>query len=154
MEIDIEDDGLVMVTGVNPDNTAKAVDWIKNIVREVEAGEIFDGTVTRIMDFGAFVEVLPKQEGLVHISEIAPERIDKVTDVLNVGDKVKVIVKEIDDLGRINLSIKRLDPDWETKSRAANANGNHNAGFGHAGHRRPGPDRRGGPDRGPRRPRF
>ncbi|MBI5135123.1 polyribonucleotide nucleotidyltransferase [Candidatus Uhrbacteria bacterium] len=106
--IDIEQDGTVFVTGVNSVNVEKAVTWIKNLTRKVEAGEIFEGKVTRIMDFGAFVEVLPKQEGLVHISELAHYRVNKVTDVVNLGDMVKVRVKEIDDLGRINLSMKAL----------------------------------------------
>ncbi len=115
VDIDIEDDGYVFITGVGSEGPGKAKQWVENIVKEVEAGEIYEGTVTRTMDFGAFVEILPKQEGLVHISEISTERTDKVTDVLNIGDKVKVIVKEIDDQGRINLSIKRLDPDWKSK---------------------------------------
>ena len=116
VEIDIEDDGMVMVTGNNADGAAKAVEWIKQLTREVEAGEIFEGKVTRVMDFGAFVEILPGTEGLVHVSEIANARTEKVTDVLNVGDTVKVIVYEIDDMKRLNLSIKRLDPDWKEKS--------------------------------------
>jgi polyribonucleotide nucleotidyltransferase len=66
------------------------------------------------MDFGAFVEILPKVEGLVHISELAPQRVGKVTDVVNVGDMVKVVVYEIDSMGRMNLSIKRLDPSYVT----------------------------------------
>ncbi len=106
--IDVEQDGSIFITAVNSENGKKAQEWIHNITRKVEAGEIFDGKVTRIMDFGAFVEVLPKQEGLVHISEMAHYRVNKVTDILNVGDSVKVKVKEIDDLGRINLSMKAL----------------------------------------------
>lgn len=113
VEIDIEDDGLVMVTSANPEGMRKAVDWIKQLTREIAVGEILSGPVTRIMDFGAFVEVAPKQEGLVHISELAPQRVGKVTDVVNVGDIVKVMVYEIDAMGRINLSIKRLDPNWK-----------------------------------------
>lgn len=112
VEIDIEDNGLVMVTSVNGDSMEKAVAWIKQLTREVAAGEVFEGPVTRIMDFGAFVEILPKVEGLVHISELAPQRVGKVTDVVNVGDMVKVVVYEIDSMGRMNLSIKRLDPSY------------------------------------------
>ncbi len=108
VEIDIEDDGLVMVTSTSPEASEKAVAWIKNLTREVAVGEVFEGKVTRLMDFGAFVEVLPKQEGLVHISQLAHWRVNKVTDILNVGDAVKVKVIEIDDMGRINLSRKEL----------------------------------------------
>ena len=81
---------------------------IEMLVKEPEPGEIYEGKVTRIMNFGAFVEILPGKEGLVHISKIAKERIDKVEDVLHVGDEVKVKVTEIDSQGRINLSRKDL----------------------------------------------
>lgn len=104
--IDIEDDGLVMITSVNAEGAKAAEEWVRNLTREVVVGEFFTGKVTRLMDFGAFVEILPKQEGLVHISEIAPWRIAKVSDVVQVGDSVQVKVKEIDDLGRVNLSMK------------------------------------------------
>jgi polyribonucleotide nucleotidyltransferase len=104
--IDIEDDGLVCITSTNAEGAQKAYDWVKNLTREVVAGEIFKGKVTRLMDFGAFVEILPKQEGLVHISRMAPFRVDKVSDIVKVGDEVFVKVSEIDDMGRINLSMK------------------------------------------------
>ena len=104
VKIDIEDDGLVMVTSTDAAAMEKAVGIIKNIVREIEPGEIFDGKVTRLMNFGAFVELVPGQEGLVHISELANYRVGKVEDVVNVGDALKVQVKEIDDQGRINLT--------------------------------------------------
>ncbi|MBU0540117.1 polyribonucleotide nucleotidyltransferase [Patescibacteria group bacterium] len=117
VQIDIEDDGLVMITSTEPEGMKKAIDWIKQLTREVAVGEIFTGKVTRIMDFGAFVEILPKQEGLVHISELAPERVNKVTDVVNVGDTVTVKVYEIDSMGRINLSIKRADPNYKGSTR-------------------------------------
>jgi len=110
VEIDIEQDGTVSITAVNKEALEKAEKKVKDIIREVEAGEIFDGTVTRLMDFGAFVEVLPGKEGLVHISEMAWARTNKVEDVVNVGDKVQVKVKEIDDMGRINLTMKELLP--------------------------------------------
>lgn len=108
--IDIEQDGTVLVTGTNPDQVKKAVQWIQNIVREVEVGEIFEGTVTRLMDFGAFVQILPGKEGMIHISELDWRRVNNVEDVLKVGDSVKVKVIEIDNLGRINLSRKVLLP--------------------------------------------
>jgi len=104
--IDIEDDGLVCITSTNAEGAQKAFDWVRNLTREVVAGETFKGKVTRLMDFGAFVEILPKQEGLVHISKLAPWRVEKVSDIVKVGDEVFVKVSEIDDMGRINLSMK------------------------------------------------
>ncbi|MBI5733916.1 MAG: polyribonucleotide nucleotidyltransferase [Candidatus Kerfeldbacteria bacterium] len=111
--IDIEDDGLVMVTSVSAEAAQKAIDWIKNITREVEVGEVFTGKVTRLMNFGAFVEVLPKQEGLVHISELSWQRVNNIEDAVKVGDTLEVKVMEIDDMGRINLSHKQLLPKPE-----------------------------------------
>ncbi len=111
--IDVEQDGSVIVCSANAAGLEKAVEWIKMLTKEVAAGESYEGKVTRILDFGAFVEILPKQEGLVHISEIAPYRVNQVTDIVNVGDTVKVKVIEIDDLGRINLSMKQANPpEW------------------------------------------
>lgn len=105
--IDIEDSGLVMITSTNAEAGQKAYDWIKMITAEPEVGLIYDGTVTRLMDFGAFVEIMPKKEGLVHVSEIAPYRVENVSDLLKVGDKVKVKLFEIDSMGRLNLSMKQ-----------------------------------------------
>ncbi len=113
VQIDIEDDGLVMVTSVNPESMQKAVDWIKQLTHEVKAGETFEGPVTRIMDFGAFVEILPGMEGLVHVSEMALTRVASVNDVVKLGQMVKVMVYEIDSMGRLNLSMKRLDPGYK-----------------------------------------
>ncbi len=104
--IDVENDGTITVCSVNKASLDKAATWIRDLTREVEAGEIFRGKVTRVLDFGAFVEVLPGQEGLVHISELAPFRVGKVTDVVNIGDEIPVKVIEIDQMGRINLSLK------------------------------------------------
>ncbi len=109
VQIDIEQTGLVMITSTNEEGSARAVEWVKRLTREVKAGEIFDGKVTRIMDFGAFVEILPRTEGLVHISELAPRRVEKVTDVVKVGQAVTVKVVAIDEQNRINLSIKRVN---------------------------------------------
>lgn len=106
VSIDIEDDGSVFITAVDATGAEEAVQWIKNITREVAVGEMFQGRITRIMNFGAFAEVLPNQEGLIHISELADHRVEKVEDIVNVGDVVTVIVKEIDTQGRINLSHK------------------------------------------------
>lgn len=105
--IDIEDDGLVMITSRSQAASDKAVEWVKNLTREVKVGEIFQGKVVRILDFGAFVEILPKQDGLVHISELAPYRVNKVDDIVKVGDVIPVKVIKIDEQGRINLSLKR-----------------------------------------------
>lgn len=106
VSIDIEDDGSVFITSADEVSAAKAVEWVRNITREVKAGELFQGRITRIMNFGAFAEVLPNQEGLIHISELADERVERVEDVVQVGDIVPVLVKEIDSQGRINLSMK------------------------------------------------
>lgn len=106
VSIDIEDDGSVFITSADETSSKKAVEWINNITREVVVGEIFAARITRIMNFGAFAEVLPNQEGLIHISELSNERVERVEDVVSVGDMVSVKVKEIDSQGRINLSMK------------------------------------------------
>lgn len=106
-EIDIEQDGSVFIFSANLEGLAKAKAMIENLVEEPEIGKTYDGTVTRIMDFGAFVAIMSGQEGLVHISEIANERVNKVEDYLKVGQEVKVYLKEIDDMGRLNFSMKK-----------------------------------------------
>lgn len=111
VEIDIEDDGSVFITAGSPEAGKRAAEWVRNLTREVVAGEIFKGRITRLLDFGAFAEILPGQEGLVHISEISEKRIAKVADVLKVGQIVNVKVKEIDNLGRINLTMRGLKND-------------------------------------------
>ncbi len=108
VKIDIDDDGKVFVAALDPAGGEKAIEIINNIIKEIEVGEVYSGKVTRIMNFGAFVEVLNGKEGLVHISNIANERIDKVEDVLSVGEEVEVKVMEIDKQGRINLSRKAM----------------------------------------------
>lgn len=105
--IDIEDDGTIFVTSEKPKDAEKAVEWIKDLTEEVKVGEIYQGKVTRTTDFGAFVEIKPKQEGLVHISELAPYRVNKVRDIVKPGDVIPVKVISIDDQGRINLSLKK-----------------------------------------------
>jgi len=106
VDIDINDDGHVTVTAPNQEQGDLAVKAINNIVRVPEAGEIFDGKVTRLMEFGAFVEFLPGKEGLVHISEMANERVNRVEDVVKLGDQFKVKLLKIDEQGRYNLSRK------------------------------------------------
>ena len=107
-KIDVEDSGKVSVAAVNEESAAMAVKIIKDLVREVEAGETFVGTVTRMLTFGVFIEVLPGKEGLLHVSEISNYRVPSVEDAFEIGDKVLVTVKEIDDMHRINLSRKKL----------------------------------------------
>ncbi|MDP6756356.1 MAG: S1 RNA-binding domain-containing protein, partial [Patescibacteria group bacterium] len=113
VEIDIDDDGLVMITSESSQGAKEAQEWVERLTHEVEAGEEFKGTVTRIMDFGAFVEVLPGKEGLVHISKLAQGHVNKVEDVVKVGDSLSVVVDEIDDMGRLNLRVKGVtaEPD-------------------------------------------
>ncbi|MBA7626862.1 Polyribonucleotide nucleotidyltransferase [subsurface metagenome] len=106
VSIDIEDSGRVFVTAEKEEAAKKAVAWIKNITREVKVGETFQGKVKRILNFGAFVEILPGQEGLVHISQLSHKRVEKVEDVVQVGDIVPVKVIKIDQQGRIDLSVK------------------------------------------------
>ncbi len=106
--IDIEDDGSVFITAPDGDGGERAKQWIINLTKTVEVGETYEGKDVRIMDFGAFVELLPGQDGLVHISELEHRRVEKVTDVVKEGDIVKVRVIEIDNKGRINLSRKAL----------------------------------------------
>jgi len=105
--IDIEDDGNVFVSADSEEAAQKAIDWISGLTREVAVGEIFQGKVVKILDFGAFVEILPGKDGLVHISELEPSRVNKVGDVVKLGDIIPVKVISIDDQGRINLSKKQ-----------------------------------------------
>lgn len=111
VKIDIDDDGKVFIAAVSSEGGEKAMSMINSIVKEVEAGEIYLGKVTRITNFGAFVDVLNGKEGLVHISQLARERVNKVEDVVSVGDEILVKVLEIDNQGRINLSRKVLLPE-------------------------------------------
>jgi polyribonucleotide nucleotidyltransferase len=108
VKIDIEQDGRVLIASVDEDAAKRAVAMIQAIVRDVKVGEEYLGRVTRLMNFGAFVEVLPGKEGLVHISELSDTRVNRVEDVVKVGDELLVKVKEIDNLGRINLTRRGL----------------------------------------------
>jgi polyribonucleotide nucleotidyltransferase len=119
--IDIEEDGTVFITGKNG-TAEKAKEIIERMTHEYKIGERFEGTVVRIADFGAFVEIAPGAEGLVHISEIAPFRVENVSDILSEGDKVPVVVINVDETGRIKLSIKQADPNF-AKNKAPNAEG-------------------------------
>ncbi len=108
VKIDIEDDGRVFITGTNAEGAEKARDMVESLTKDVKVGETYLGTVTRLMNFGAFVAVLPGKEGLVHISQLAPERVERVEDVVKIGDEIMVKVTEIDSQGRVNLSRKAV----------------------------------------------
>ena len=104
VKIDIEEDGRVFISGIDIDNAKRALSIVELIAKDPEIGAIYNGVVTRLMSFGAFVEIAPGKEGLVHISRLDVKRTEKVEDVVNVGDTVLVKVLEIDDQGRLNLS--------------------------------------------------
>jgi polyribonucleotide nucleotidyltransferase len=108
-KIDIEDDGTIKVAAVDADASRAAIEWIRGIVAEPEVGGIYNGKVVKTVEFGAFVNFLGARDGLVHISELAPQRVGKVTDVVKVGDQVKVKVLGFDDRGKVKLSLKQVD---------------------------------------------
>ena len=117
-EIDIDDDGEVTISAPTDEQLSKARARVLEITEEVEVGKVYTGIVRRIMNFGAFVEILPGKEGLVHISQLAEYRVKNVTDVVKVGDEIKVKVTEIDDMGRINLSKRKAEPTDEQEPAA------------------------------------
>jgi polyribonucleotide nucleotidyltransferase len=150
--IELEDDGTVRITGAKPEGRDKARAMIEGLTKEPEVGEIYEGKVTRIMTIGAFVEYLPGKEGLVRVGELSPDRVNRVEDVVNVGDKVKVKVAEVDRMGRVNLSIRAVGEDagdgYEARQRAERERYRERDERG-GGPRRGGPPfRRGGPPRG------
>ncbi|MBU0687201.1 MAG: polyribonucleotide nucleotidyltransferase [Candidatus Margulisbacteria bacterium] len=118
VQIDINDDGQVLITSADPVGAKKAEKIIKQLTMEINVGDVFFGKVMRIMAFGAFVEMVPGKDGLVHISQIAPQRIAKVEDKVNIGDEVWVKVIEVDEKGRVNLSMKAVTE--EDKKRCIN----------------------------------
>ena len=148
--IDIEDDGRVVIGSVNGESAAKAEQLIRDLTGEVEVGKNYHGKVVRIMPFGAFVQIMPNQDGLVHISQLAEERVERVEDAVNVGDEIDVKVTEVDRQGRVNLSRKAVlqeakgitNGDWVVTDR--DRGGPRREGGGGGGYR-------GGGDRGPRR---
>jgi polyribonucleotide nucleotidyltransferase len=125
-QIDIEDDGRVAIASNNGEAMQQAIAMIRDLTEDVEVGRIYKGKVVRIMNFGAFVEILPKKDGLVHISQLADHRVNKVEDVVNIGDEIMVKVIEIDDKGRVNLSRKQAIAELAGKQAQA-------AGAGSAG---------------------
>jgi len=106
--IELEDDGTVRITGAKPEGRERARAMIEGLTKEPEVGEVYEGKVTRIMGIGAFVEYLPGKEGLVRISELSTDRVNRVEDVVNVGDTVTVKIAEVDRMGRVNLSIRAV----------------------------------------------
>jgi polyribonucleotide nucleotidyltransferase len=133
--IDIEDDGSVFIGSADEAGARRAIAIVEGLTKEVEVGQIYTGKVTRIMPFGAFVEILPNKDGLVHVSELADYRVPSVEDVVQLGDEIMVMVTEIDHMGRINLSRRAVLE-----------------GAASGGAPRPGPNGNGGPDRGGRPP--
>ena len=129
-KIDIDDSGLVYIASVDGESGQKAQAWIESLTKDVEVGQTYLGKVTRFMTFGAFVEVLPGKEGLVHISQLDVERVEKVEDVVSIGDEIMVKCVEIDSQGRINLSRKVVltGEDGDFKSRDRNDRGDRRNG--------------------------
>ena len=155
--IELEDDGTVRITGAKAEGREKAKAMIEGLTKEPEVGEVYEGKVTRIMSIGAFVEYLPGKEGLVRVSEISPERVNRIEDVVKIGDKVTVKVAEVDRQGRVNLSMRAVNEDgngFEERQRAERARFNDREGGDRGGGFRRGPGgggggfRRGGPPRG------
>ena len=108
-KIEINDDGLVSIAAIDAKSGNAALDWIKAITEEPEIGKIYEGKVVKLMDFGAFVNFMGAKDGLVHISQLKDERVEKVSDVVNEGDTVKVKVLDIDGRGKIKLSMKNVE---------------------------------------------
>jgi len=108
-KVDVDDDGTVKVAATDQTAADAAVAWIKGLTQEPEVGAIYNGKVVKTVDFGAFVNFMGAKDGLVHISELAPERVEKTTDVVNVGDEIKVKLIGIDDRGKVKLSLKAVD---------------------------------------------
>ena len=117
-KVDIEDDGTICIAAINGESAAIAKAKIDAIVFEPEVGAVYTGKVTGIKEFGAFVEYAPGKEGLVHISKLAERRVEKVEDVVNIGDMIWVKVTEIDDKGRVNLSYKDALKEIQAKKAA------------------------------------
>ena len=106
VDVNIEDSGKIYITADKKESAEKALSWIRNITKEIKVGEVFQGKVKKITDFGAFVEILPGQDGLVHISQLAPQRVKRVEDIVKIGETIPVKVISINDQGKINLSLK------------------------------------------------
>lgn len=133
--IDITDEGNVTISSKDPQACEKAAEWVEGIVKEPQPGEEYEGTVKRIMNFGAFVEILPGKEGLVHISKLAPHRVETVEDVVKIGQKVKVRVSEIDEQGRLNLTMN-FGPGSDDSSGSGNRDAGRDRDRGRQSHDR------------------
>ena len=152
--INVEDDGVVLVSGSDAEGVRKAIDMIRGLTKEIEVGEIYEGSVVRILDFGAFVEILPGKDGLVHISDLADYHVNRVEDEVSEGETLRVQVIEIDNLGRINLTRLRDGEDGSERvglsDEAAEAAGREPAMAGDRGPRGGGGGRGRGGDGGGR----
>ena len=161
--IDVENDGVVTIGSSDQEALEQAIKSIEGLIKEPETGEIYTGKVTRVMDFGAFVEIMPGKEGLVHISQLADHHVDKVEDEVNVGDEITVMLTEVDRLGRINLSRRAVtsgDSDGSDGNEGSRGDRQDRPSFGNRGNRNDSPrggdrgqegGRPGYPPRGPRR---
>jgi polyribonucleotide nucleotidyltransferase len=161
--IDIENDGTVTIGSTNQESAKAAIDAVNSLTKDPEVGEIYTGKVTRVMDFGAFVEIMPGKEGLVHISQLSNQHVDKVEDEVSVGDEITVMLVEVDRMGRINLSKRAVgaeegsdDGNRQSNEGSFNRRGNDGGGDRRGGYPprsdgRQGGRGPGGPGRGPRR---
>ena len=160
--IDIQEDGTVFVGGITEAVARKAIQMIEGLTKEIRIGEVYTGKVTRLLNFGAFVEILPGKEGLVHISQLGEDHVERVEDEVNVGDEITVMVTEIDNLGRVNLSRKAILLGEEAPTPPEGGGPPRGRGGPRPGGDRGGPPGRGAPrggdrpmggggDRGPRR---
>jgi polyribonucleotide nucleotidyltransferase len=134
VKIDTAEDGTVTIYGKTAKDSEDAREAVKGITENPEVGRIYNGTVKRIMEFGAFVEILPGKEGLCHISQLSRQRVNRVEDVVHEGDEIPVKLLEVDKLGRLNLSyIEAIDPDGASKTEGENGEGGGSNGGGHYG---------------------
>ena len=153
--VDVQDDGEILVGAVNEESAQKAVKMIEALTKDAQVGDVYTGKVVKTLDFGAFVEILPGKDGMVHISELADYRVPSVEDVVSVGDEITVIVKDVDPTGRISLSRRALltgdGVGIDGNGAEGSGPGERRGPRGHGGgERRGGPDRRGGRSRGGR----
>ena len=147
VDVDIQEDGTVLIAGADGGKSEMAKQYIEQLTKEMEPGEVFTGKVTRIVDFGCFVELMPGQEGLVHISQLAPHRVESVESVVKLGDEIMVMVTAVDSMGKVRLSRKAVLNSWTLEEAQADDGGGRRGGGG--GGR--GGDRRGGGRGGDRR---
>ena len=161
--IDIENDGTVTIGSSNEESAKAAINALNSLTKDPEVGELYTGKVTRVMDFGAFVEIMPGKEGLVHISQLSDKHVDRVEDEVSVGDEITVMLVEVDRMGRINLSRRAVyaeegsdDGNRQSNEGSSNRRGNDDGGDRRGGYSprsggRQGGRGPGGPGRGPRR---